>query len=80
MIITSLSTKGQMVIPKNLREKMVLHEGDSLVLFELNGLLVCKKLNEELNENEKKNVERILREIKEKNNLSHVTNHRDYIR
>jgi len=46
MTTVQLSTKGQMVIPKELREQLNLHEGD-LLSVELDGeLLILYKMKE----------------------------------
>lgn len=46
MIVESsrLSSKGQIVIPKRLREELSLQEGDDLVLVQKGELLIVKKL------------------------------------
>lgn len=42
--ITKVSTKGQVVIPRELREALGLGEGDSLQVEKVGDLLVLKKI------------------------------------
>lgn len=41
---TKISTKGQVVIPKRLREELDLNEGDSLIVVRRGDSLVLRKL------------------------------------
>jgi len=45
--LSKLSSKGQVVIPKTLRKKLDLKEGDKLILFGSGDLLVLKKVESE---------------------------------
>ena len=42
--ITSLSSRGQIVIPQGIREKMKLYEGEKFVVHGEGGTIVLKKL------------------------------------
>ncbi len=42
--VLTLSTKGQLVLPNNLRKNMSLAPGDKLVAYWSNGSIVLKKL------------------------------------
>jgi len=42
--ITSVSSRGQVVIPQNLRDKMKIHAGEKFVVIGENNTIVLKKL------------------------------------
>ena len=42
--ITSVSSRGQIVIPQGLRNKMRIHEGEKFVVIGENNTIVLKKL------------------------------------
>jgi len=42
---TTLTSKGQITIPKELREKLDLRKGDKLVLVEENGNIILRKVS-----------------------------------
>lgn len=42
---TTLTSKGQVTIPKELREKLDLQKGDKLVLVEENGNIILRKVS-----------------------------------
>lgn len=42
---TTLTSKGQITIPKELREKLDLQKGDKLVLVEENGNIILRKVS-----------------------------------
>ena len=42
---TTLTSKGQVTIPKDLREKLDLQKGDKLVLVEDNGNIILRKVS-----------------------------------
>jgi antitoxin PrlF len=42
--ITSVSSRGQIVIPLALRERMGIHEGEKFVIIGENGTIVLKKV------------------------------------
>jgi len=41
---TKVSSKGQIVIPKHLREELDLHQGDNLILVKKGDTLILRKL------------------------------------
>jgi len=45
--VTKVSAKGQIVIPKDLREKMKLKEGDTLLLYSTDSMLVIRKVTKQ---------------------------------
>lgn len=59
--LTKISSKGQVVIPQDIREKMNLEEGETLAVSMQNNLIVLKKME---NPMEKEDLE-TLAEIKE---------------
>lgn len=42
--ITSLSSRGQIVIPQGVRDKLNLHEGEKFVVIGENDIILLKKL------------------------------------
>ena len=46
MITSKVSKKGQVVLPKEIREKLNIGEGDILVFTELEGKIIIEVLNE----------------------------------
>ncbi len=42
--ITSVSSRGQIVIPQKLRDKLRIHEGEKFVVIGEDGTIVLKKL------------------------------------
>lgn len=59
--LTKISSKGQIVIPQDIREKLSLEEGQTLMVSTQDNLIVLKKVQ---NEMEKEDIE-TLKEIKE---------------
>ena len=59
--MTRMSSKGQLVVPLHIREKLDLADGDMLGVYEYNGLLVLKKLNHPLTESDGEALEHIHR-------------------
>lgn len=59
--VTKVSSKGQLVIPKECRDKMGLAEGTLLSVAVVRGMLVFRKIDSRLNEKELK----LLKELKE---------------
>jgi len=43
--VVKVSTKGQVVIPKEIRDALGIRNGDYLVVMEKNGYIVMKKLS-----------------------------------
>ena len=48
--LTKISSKGQVVIPQEIREKLGLDEGETLVVSVKDGLIVLKKIEGSLTE------------------------------
>ena len=46
MITSKMSKKGQVVLPKEIREKLNIGEGDILIFTELEGKIIIEVLNE----------------------------------
>lgn len=42
--LTKISTKGQVVIPNDIRKKLDINSGDTLQIEEVNGLIVLKRI------------------------------------
>jgi len=42
--ITSISSRGQVVIPQNLREKLGIHEGEKFIVIGEDNTIVLKKV------------------------------------
>ena len=50
MMVSKISKKGQIVIPKEIREKLGFHEGD-VVVFKMEGKeVILEKIGESMNE------------------------------
>ena len=45
--ITKVSAKGQIVIPKGLRERLNLKEGDKLLVYSTDSMLVIRKVTKQ---------------------------------
>lgn len=50
MEVVKVSSKGQIVIPKNFREKLGIKEGEYLLIFSRGDVIVMKKLNIDVEE------------------------------
>jgi AbrB family looped-hinge helix DNA binding protein len=59
--LTKISSKGQVVIPQDIRRKMGLNDGETLAVSTQDGLVVLKKIKDPLEEDDLKT----LAEIKE---------------
>lgn len=46
--LSILSTKGQLVIPKELRESLALQPGESVIMLEVKGGLYLRKFDDQL--------------------------------
>lgn len=55
--ITKMSSKGQVVIPLHIRNKVKMEEGECLAIFEENDLIVLKKIPAPWNKNDLKALE-----------------------
>jgi AbrB family looped-hinge helix DNA binding protein len=47
MDVTKISSKGQVVIPKPIRDSLDLMEGDRLIAYSRGDLIIFKRLNDE---------------------------------
>ncbi len=47
MDVTKISSKGQVVIPKPIRDSLDLMEGDRLIAYARGDLIIFKRLNDE---------------------------------
>lgn len=45
--VTRMSSRGQVVIPKSIRERLKLREGDKLIAFARNNLIILRRYEEE---------------------------------
>ncbi len=45
--ITKVSAKGQIVIPKDLRDRLKLKEGDTLLVYSTDSMLVIRKVTKQ---------------------------------
>lgn len=45
--VTKVSAKGQIVIPKDLRERLNLKEGDTLLVYSTDSMLVIRKITKQ---------------------------------
>lgn len=45
--LTKVSAKGQIVIPKDLRERLNLREGDTLLVYSTDNMLVLRKMTKQ---------------------------------
>ena len=59
--LTKISSRGQVVIPQDIREKAHLHNGETLAVSTKDGLIVLKKISDPIEEEDL----RTLKEIKE---------------
>ena len=57
--VTKLSSKGQLVVPKEIREALELDNGDWLVAIKVDDMLVMKKLELIKEEHIKKRLEKV---------------------
>ena len=56
MSITKVSSKGQLVIPKNLRKKLEIRKGDVFATVSVKDTLIFKKVKNPLNDEDIKTV------------------------
>ena len=45
--VTKISSRGQVVIPKSIRDRLKLREGDKLIAFAKNNLIILRRYEEE---------------------------------
>jgi len=74
--ITKMSCKGQIVVPKNMRKKLNINDGDSFVVANYKDLLILRKVHTDISEDE---IEKAMN-IKEENEKKPIeAMHRGYI-
>ena len=64
--ITKVSCKGQIVVPKDMRKKLEIKDGDAFVVVNYNNMIVLKKVEHDLDKDEKHFLERIGDKVEEK--------------
>ncbi|MEK6910600.1 MAG: AbrB/MazE/SpoVT family DNA-binding domain-containing protein [Nanoarchaeota archaeon] len=77
--VTKISSKGQIVIPLDFRDKMVLKEGDVFSIFEDSGLIVLKKVEDSLNSGDVNVLENLKKALLGKHDEESKPSHRSYI-
>lgn len=65
MAFTTVSSKGQIVIPNRVRKKLGIKDGNVFAITEKKGLIVLKKLNQELTADNIKTLQSIQEAWKE---------------
>jgi len=58
-VFTTISSKGQIVIPNIVRKKLDIKDGNVFVITEKKGLIVLKKINQQLNQDDIKTLKSI---------------------
>jgi len=58
-MFTTVSSKGQIVIPNKVRKKLDIKDGNVFAITEKKGLIVLKKVNQELNQDDIKTLKSI---------------------
>lgn len=51
-MFTTISSKGQIVIPSKMRKKLDIRDGNIFVITEKKGLIVLKKMNQHLDQDD----------------------------
>lgn len=64
--VTKLSSKGQVVVPKEIRKRLYLKDGDSFTILTLGGMIVLKRISTKLNESEEKSIRNLSDKTDEK--------------
>ena len=59
MEITKISSKGQIVIPQKIRNKLNIEEGSVLVIDNMKDMIMIKKIDEDLINQFKKSLENL---------------------
>ena len=57
--ITRISSKGQVVVPLSLRKKMKIREGEFFIVSEKDNLIVLKKIENTMTEEDLDTIEKI---------------------
>ena len=63
--LTKISTKGQVVIPRDIRKKMGLQDGETLAVSTKDNLIVLKKIQNPIEEDDLKTLSEIKEAWKE---------------
>ena len=58
-VFTTISSKGQIVIPNMVRKKLDIKDGNVFAITEKKGLIVLKKVNQRLNQDDIKTLKSI---------------------
>lgn len=58
-MFTTVSSKGQIVIPNKVRKKLDIKDGNVFAITEKKGLIVLKKVNQELSQDDIKTLRSI---------------------
>jgi len=58
-VFTTISSKGQIVIPNIVRKKLDIKDGNVFVITEKKGLIVLKKINQQLKQDDIKTLKSI---------------------
>ena len=58
-VFTTISSKGQIVIPNIVRKKLDIKDGNVFAITEKKGLIVLKKINQQLNQDDIKTLKSI---------------------
>jgi len=58
-MFTTVSSKGQIVIPNRVRKKLDIKDGNVFAITEKKGLIVLKKVNQELSQDDIKTLKSI---------------------
>lgn len=77
--VTKISSKGQIVIPLDFRDKNQLKEGDIFSIFEDSGLIILKKVDDGLNSNDVDVLDNLKKSLLGQNKEEVKNNHRSYI-
>lgn len=59
IMFTTVSSRGQIVIPNKVRKKLDIKDGNVFVITEKKGLIVLKKVDQELNQDDIKTLKSI---------------------
>lgn len=73
MDITKITSKGQVVIPQDIRLKEGLKEGEKLLVFDINGTIILKRISGIENMKSRERFEDILKSMWETAGKSKIT-------
>lgn len=83
--ITKMTSKGQVVIPQNIRERKEIEEGEKFIVYDMDDSIVLKRVKNLEHVKDAKHLEKTfgsmwktakLRKIKEEDVESEITSHR----